>query len=142
MESPDKPYEMIEHTADIGFRVRGESLQKLFENAAFSLFDNVAELKNVQEDRREEVQLNGIDLPELMVTWLNHLLYLWETKLVLFKRFSVQDVNETALKALVWGQAYRPEQHDLLTDIKAATYHRLRIEQEGNHWIAEIILDT
>ncbi len=133
---------MIDHTADIGIRVREETLQQLFENAAFSLFDNVAELQNVQEEFCEEIRLEALDLPELMVSWLNHLLYLWETKHILFKRFSIPKIKETALEAHVWGELYQPMRHELLTEIKAATYHNLRIEQEGTHWIAEIILDT
>jgi SHS2 domain-containing protein len=142
MSNREKPYELINHTADIGIRVLNETLEGLFEQAAFALFDNLAELKNVKEGVYHEIQVTGMDLPELMVNWLNQLLFLWETRLVLFRRFHIHKVNQTAMQARAWGEKYDPDLHELLGDIKAATYHNLRIEQHQGLWSAEIIFDT
>ena len=137
-----KLYQSLEHTADIGFRVLGETLEQLFEHAAFALFDSLSELNDVHEKLQEEVRVQGMDLPELMVNWLNQLLFLWETKLVLFKRFSIQKISDTELAASAWGEKYSSNRHELLTDIKAATYHQLKVEEKEGFWTAEIILDT
>ena len=141
MADRDKDYELIDHTADIGIRIRNKALKGLFENAAFALFDNLADLKKVEEALCEVIHVKGLDLPELMVNWLNQLLFLWETRLVIFKRFDVHEMSHTMLKAEVWGERYKTDRHDLLADIKAATYHNLRIEQHQGIWSAEIILD-
>jgi SHS2 domain-containing protein len=77
-----------------------------------------------------------------MVNWLNQLLFIWETRLVLFKRFHIHKMFPTSLQAEAWGEAYEPDRHELLSDIKAATYHNLRIEEHQGFWSAEIVFDT
>lgn len=89
----------------------------------------------------EKIMVEGIDLQELMVNWSNHLLYLWDTRHMIFKRFHVLHMSRTALEAAAWGEAYKPGSHELLTDIKAATYHNLLIEKHAGVWTAEILLD-
>lgn len=133
---------MLDHTADLGVRVRGNTLEGLFENAAWALFDNLVELKDVGEDLREAVAVQGADLPELMVNWLNQLLFLWESRLLLFRRFRIDTISGTSLSGGAWGENYDADRHELLTDIKAATYHNLAIEEQNGLWTAEIILDT
>jgi len=133
---------MLDHTADLGVRVCGDTLEGLFETAAFALFDNLVELKEVGEDVQEAVAVQGMDLPELMVNWLNQLLFLWETRLLLFSRFRIDTMGDTVLAGRAWGEYYDADRHELLTDIKAATYHNLRIEERNGLWTADIILDT
>ena len=131
----------MDHTADLAIRVRGRTLANLFENAAFTLFDNMAALQDIQEELKEKMTVEGIDLQELMVNWLNHLLYLWDTRHLIFKRFRIHNMSQTFFEATAWGEAYQPDKHELLTDIKAATYHNLRIEEHPGVWTAEILLD-
>jgi len=136
-----KPYEIMNHTADLAVRVRGKTLVNLFENAAFTLFDNMAAMQNVQEKCEEKILVEGMDIQELMVNWLNHFLYIRDTRYMIFKRFEIQDMSRTFLEAAAWGEAYQPGRHEWLTDIKAATYHNLRIEEHAGVWTAEILLD-
>ena len=137
----EKPYETFEHTADVGLRARGDTLEDLFANAACGMFEILAELGNVNPTVGEEIRIEAVDLPELMVNWLNELLFRWETQQVLFARFDVQEVKETSLEAAVRGETYDPKRHEVFADIKAATYHNLSIAKQGNIWLAEIVLD-
>ncbi len=134
-------YETLDHTADIAVRVRGDTLPQLFENAAYALFDTLVELDGVAEAREEIIQVDGADLAELMVTWLNELLFLWESQLLLFKRFEVTELTDTRLTARAWGELFDEAHHALLTEIKAATYHQLRVEKVGTRWSAQLIFD-
>lgn len=137
----EKPYETFEHTADVGLRARGETLEDLFANAASGMFEILTELGNVDPTVGEEVRLEAFDLAELMVNWLNELLFRWESEQVLFTRFDVHEIKKTALEATVWGKPYDPKRHEVFADIKAATYHNLSIEKQGEIWLAEIVLD-
>jgi len=47
-----KKYEFIEHTADLGLKAYGASIEELFVNAAEGLFDALVSPKGVEE--REE----------------------------------------------------------------------------------------
>jgi SHS2 domain-containing protein len=131
----------MDHTADLAIRVYGNHRGEIFENAAYALFDNLVDLKGVRPIIRQEIEVSAEDLPELLVSWLNHLLFLWETRGLLFKDFKVRSVDPETLKASAWGEVFQAGDHEILTEIKAATYHNLHIEEDRGLWQAEIILD-
>lgn len=137
----EKAYETFEHTADVGIRVWGETLEGLFANAACGMFETMTDSGKVNLKFHEEIKLHAVDLLELMVSWLNELLFRWESEQVLFARFDVHEVLDTSLRATVWGESYDAERHEVFADIKAATYHDLRIDKKGKIWLAEIVLD-
>jgi SHS2 domain-containing protein len=46
-----------------------------------------------------------------------------------------------SMRASVSGEEFDPERHEGRLLIKAATYHRLKIERKGDRWETEIIFD-
>ncbi len=136
-----KPYEVIDHTADVGIRVRDKTLPLLFERAGYALFDMMVELCHVKKVVAETILVEGMDLPELLVSWLNHLLFLRETKNLLFRKFQVHELTGISLRATAWGEEFDPERHEFYREIKAATYHNLDLRKQEGLWQAEVILD-
>ncbi len=134
-------YRLIDHTADLGIEVYGEGLQELFSNAGFALFDIITDISRVKETTKRVITIEGSDLEQLIVNWLNELLYLHEVEGLLFKRFEVQEMTDKNLKALIAGERYDPNKHIIETAVKAATYHQLQVVQENNRWRAVIIID-
>ena len=49
MEYYMKPYEYLEHTADMGLLVRGKNLSELLQNAAQGLFETIAVVDTIDE---------------------------------------------------------------------------------------------
>ncbi len=141
MNKEEQIYETLDHTADIAVRIRGDTAAQLFERAAFALFDTLVEINGVAESEEEQIAVEGADLAELMVSWLNQLLFLWESRLLLFKRFEVNGLSDTRLTARAWGETYDETRHTVLTEIKAATYHQLRVEKGPGGWHAQIVFD-
>ena len=142
MADPKPPYEILPHTADLRVRVWGPTVEAVFENAARALADNLADTSGVEEVLKQEIRLEAGDRTELLVGWLNRILYLWETRRFLFKSFRVRSVSERSLVAEAWGELYDPARHTTGTEIKAATYHGLEIRREGDLLAAEIVFDT
>ncbi|MEP9411565.1 MAG: archease [Candidatus Brocadia sp.] len=134
-------YILINHTADIGIDVFGNSLQELFTNAAFALFDIIADLSKVEGTAEYAISVSGIDREQLMVNWLSELLYLHDVKNLLFRDFCITDILDNQLNATVRGEAFREDKHVIKTGIKAVTYHCLSIVLEDNKWKARIIFD-
>jgi len=142
---PDKPggeCHTIEHTADIGLRCRAPSLSSLFECAARAMFELIVPLDSVEPAESVPVVLKAASVEELFVTWLEELLYIWESKRILLSRFEVSKISSESLEAEVKGESYDAGRHDLQSEIKAATYHGLQIERVGDGWEVQVIFDV
>jgi SHS2 domain-containing protein len=134
-------YETFEHTADLGLRVRAADLNQLFAEAAEALFSAIVDdLATVEPKQKIEVSLQGDDLSYLLFDWLNELLYRFDTEHLLFGKFEVK-IEEQNLRASAWGEKLDPSRHSLAHEVKAITYHGLRVEKENDGWLAEIIVD-
>ena len=139
-------YETFEHTADLGLRVRAPDLNTLFAEAARALFSAIVEdLGTVAPRQKVEVNLTGEDRDYLLFDWLNELLFRFDTEHLLFGRFEVEArfLGETGflLKGMAWGEPLDRSRHALSHEVKAITYHGLRVEKTEDGWLAEMIVD-
>ena len=134
-------YELFEHTADLGLRIRAADLDTLFREAAECLFTAVVEdLATVQPSKRVDVNLEGKDREYLLFDWLRELLYHFDAEHLLFGKFEVK-VHDNGLTATAWGEPLDRSRHNLEHEVKAITYHGLRVEKVGDQWEAEMIVD-
>lgn len=141
-EEINKKYEIIEHTADVGLRFFGKTLDSLFVNAACGLFDLIAELEKVEEKESVDFTIEAEGKEELLVRWLSELHFRFEVDRQLFKRFQISKIDEKFLSAKAYGEKYDSERHELKTEIKAVTYHQLKVELSRKGWLAEVIFDV
>lgn len=134
-------YETFEHTADVGLRARAATLDDLFADIARAMFSvlvaNPAAIRPVEE---LSLQLSGDRLDDLLFDWLAELLYRFETRRLLLAEFEVR-VGDASLTATVRGEPIDRTRHELDVEIKAITYHGLRVEQNNDGWLAEVIVD-
>jgi SHS2 domain-containing protein len=134
-------YEYFEHTADLGIRVRAANVNSLFAEAATALFAAVVDgLDTVRPTRHVEVAVEGTELDFLLFDWLRELLFRFDVDHLLLSKFDVT-VSETGLKGAARGEPIDPARHVLSHEVKAITYHGLRVEKEGDGWVAEVIVD-
>lgn len=134
-------HEVFEHTADLGLRIRAADLNSLFQEAALALFEAVApDLSSVKPLRKVDIQIAGDDREFLLFDWLKQLLYHFDAEHLLFSRFEVQ-VRDDGLSASAWGEPLDQDRHVLEHEVKAITYHGLRLEKAGAEWLAEVIVD-
>jgi SHS2 domain-containing protein len=134
-------YELFEHTADLGLRVRAPDLNALFADAAQALFSAIVEdLDTVRPEQRVDVELTGNDREYLLFDWLKELLYRFDAEHLLFTRFEVR-VTNVGLNGTAWGEPLDRARHELAHEVKAITYHGLKAEQTADGWLAEVIVD-
>jgi SHS2 domain-containing protein len=137
-----KRYEQFPHTADIGVRVFGKDLKELFENAAFAMFDIIADLEGLRGDIVRDLHLEAPTGEELLIAFLDGLLYDFCTNEVIFFKFDVIEVSSGMLKARAYGRPVSANRNRLKTEIKAATYSDLKIEKTDSGYMVEIIFDV
>jgi SHS2 domain-containing protein len=136
-----RAFEVIDHTADIGIIAYGAGAEELFSNAALGLFSLITELDSIQEKLHLDLEVGSEDRDSLLVDWLNELVYYFDAKHILFKRFHIESLTRNALKATCYGEAFDPSKHKIKIGVKAATYHMLRLDTNSNGYKAQIILD-
>src|SRR5262245_57210025 len=134
-------YEIFEHTADLGLRVRAATLPELMADAGRGLFAMVVDdIACVQPAVKREFRISGDDRTYLLFDWLTELLYVCDTERLAFSQFDVQMADD-GLAATARGEPLDPNRHHLTHEIKAITYHGLRVEETSDGWLAEVIVD-
>jgi len=134
-------YETFDHTADIGLRIRAADLDALFSDAARAMFSViVANLETVRPNQEVAFSLEADELDELLRKWLAELLYTFHVRRLIFSEFTVT-VRPGGLGATVRGEPIDPSRHEMDVEIKAVTWHGLRLERDGEGWMAEVIVD-
>ena len=135
-------YETFAHTADLGLRVRAANLDELFVDAARGLTSFlVANLDAVRPVEEIHIELEGDSLDYLLFDWLTELLYRFETEHWLFRQFDVAVAQDGKLSATCRGERMDVTRHQMDHEVKAITYHGLRVEQTHDGWFAELIVD-
>jgi SHS2 domain-containing protein len=134
-------YETFDHTADLGLRIRAADLDTLFAEAGLALTSVLVEgISDIRPLRSLEVRLPADDLDYLLFDWLKTLLYHFDVERLLLSRFEVT-VTDEGLKATCHGEPMDPARHEPAHEVKAITYHGLRVERTADGWLAEVIVD-
>jgi SHS2 domain-containing protein len=121
-----KPYEFIEHTADVGVKAYGETLAEAFVHAAQAMFDIITDSSVIAPVGQYDITLEAPDLEQLLVDWLSKLLFLNGAQNLVFGRFEVT-IKGTRLTAQVYGEQYDKGKHKMGEEVKAVTYHMLAV---------------
>jgi SHS2 domain-containing protein len=134
-------FEVFEHTADLGLRIKSPDLPTLMSDAGRAFLSLiVANPDDVRSNETMAFEIQGTELDYLLFDWLNELLYTFDSKRLLFSGFDIR-MSPTGFDATARGETADPSRHHMEREIKAITYHGLRVEQQDDEWIAEVILD-
>jgi len=124
-------FEILEHTADVGFRAWAPDLGALFEASARAMFAISADLDSVRptETRR------------LAVNWLSELVSLFDAGLFAPRSYEALEVSPTRFVCRCTGEPRDPARHPWKLIVKAVTYHQLEVAQRDGRWEATVFLD-
>jgi len=147
MISEDLKFEFFDVTADVGFKAYGKNLENAFENAAIAMFEVITDTSTVKPELVEKIELEAEDDEAILYDWLSELLFLHDSKFLVFSKFEVNidhKINEKEktiiLKANAYGEEFDPLRHERRSEVKAVTYHMMNIKVEDKY-ILRVILD-
>lgn len=142
-KSTEPAYEIVEHTADLGVRVRGRDMGDLFSNAALVLTDLlVSTAPSTESAQPMAVSVTGADSVDLLVRWLGEVLYLFEGESLVTVEVTIERLTPVHLEAIAWTLVFHPVRHERLYGIKAVTYHQANITEKSGTLEAFILLDV
>ena len=135
------PYEILEHTADIGLRIYGRTLPELFVHSALGLVAIAVDMQNVTPSERLALSAQGADLKELLVNWLSDVLYFMDAEGWVFSDFRVLEWKADAIQAEGWGQRRSLAERSQAVAVKAVTYHQISVREAAEGWEAVVYFD-
>jgi SHS2 domain-containing protein len=137
-------YRLLEHTADLGVEVQGQSLNDLFAECVAALTDCLTRHDRVQPMETRRLALTAPDLEQILVALLTEVVVLFEIEGLVFRRAEVaveQSEKQCSLTATLQGEPFDLNRHGFKTLVKAVTYHGLSIRQGRAGWRARIVFD-
>lgn len=139
-----REFEFLEHTADLKFRSYGKTLNEAFANAGKAIFAAITNLSKVSSTTSRKITLEAENLEMLLHDFLSELIYLFSVEEMLFKKFDVKivQVDTYQLHATAHGEKINLKKHLLQKEVKAATYHSMKIEKKNGGWLVEVVCDT
>jgi len=136
-------YRILPHTADGKFQAFGQTLEEAFGNAALALASLMWDWTAITPKVRHFVRVTGVDREQLLVKFLGEVVYLFETRQFLLGAAAELRIRPLAegldLEAVLAGETLAPG-HELFGDVKAVTYHDLKIE-ECDGFTVQVVVD-
>jgi SHS2 domain-containing protein len=153
-----KDFEILDISGDVGIRAFGKDIEDAFVHAALGMFSLITSLKTIAEEKTIDVTVESDSLDGLLVSWLNELIFYFDTYGFIGKKITIIDITATPprnesipnstyevegckLKATVSGEEFDPQRHEGKLLIKAATYHKLSVEKVHGIWEIHVIFD-
>jgi len=141
------PSEQFGHGADVGVRGRGATPEEAFAGAALALEALFArDPASVRPVREETITCRAAGLEELLLDFLDELIFVFATRRLVFSRFDI-GIEESApgawaLRARASGERWDPSRHEATVEPKGATFTALRVGREGGGWVAQCVVDV
>ncbi len=144
-------FQVIEHLSDVAIKAYAAKIEGLFEMAAMGMASIISDSAGIAHSIKKEIivkkdEAANLSLEDLLILWLEKILYLHESENMLFSDFKVKKLDrkgDVNLISKVSGEKIDPKKHDINTHIKAPTYHDLQIMRDKNNgrYVVEIIFD-
>ncbi|RLI67777.1 archease [Candidatus Heimdallarchaeota archaeon] len=136
------PFEYFEHEADVGIVGIGKTLEEAFEEAAKAMFNVEVDISRVECKEKVEVECSADNVEELFIEWLNSLLAEADMRNMVFSEFGITELSEHYLKGYACGEKLDAEKHKVKTEVKAATYSQLKIEEKDGLFYVKCVVDV
>jgi SHS2 domain-containing protein len=133
-------WEHYSHTADMGIRGFGDSIEEAFVNAAVALAAVNVDPEKIQQEVKIQITCHEVDTELLFIAWLSNILYEMSTRKMFFSKFQVT-INDGELTGCAWGEKLDLKKHKPVVEIKGISYSDLKVTQENGKWIAQCIVD-
>jgi SHS2 domain-containing protein len=135
-------FEIVEHTADIGFRAWASTPAELFQNSALALMAIAADAEAVSGSEERTITVGGHDYESLLVNWLEEILYLFDSAQFAPRDFRVDEVTPTSVTGRLVGEPRESARHPWKVIVKAITYHGIEVAERNGRWESRVFVDV
>ncbi|MFH0948912.1 MAG: archease [Candidatus Aenigmatarchaeota archaeon] len=140
------PYKYLEDvaTADAAFEATGGTLESLFSECAKACTEIMANTKSIKQKIKKTIRIKSDIVENLLFDFLGELLFIKDTKKLLFSRFDVKIAEKNGkmtMTAVLHGEKIDIKRHGIKTDIKAVTLYKFSVKKTKDEWKAVVVVD-
>lgn len=129
--------------ADVMIEIFGKNEKELFQNLLTGFASIITNPKKLKEKEKFSFKMTAFTFEELVFNFVEELIYLKDTKAVIFKKgkFVFKKDTKFNLEAVLWGEKIS-EALPIKIDIKAITRHKFEVKKEKNKLKVIIVFDV
>lgn len=131
----------LDHSADVMIHLEASSLSDLFSTAGRALMEWMGPAPPESHEFEENITVEAEGYEELLVRWLQELLYFFHQKHAYLSQVLAIRITQSRIEAAIQCRAWDESCAQAFQEVKAITYHKLRVDQCGEVWHANVILD-
>ena len=139
-------YKLLPHMSDAYVEVHATTVAAVLEESAFAMFDVMTDPTAVKSEFTDHFEVVAHDRVSLLHDWLEQLLLKFDLEGKVYSKFKVESIEERnddlCLVAKAQGGIFERGRHPAKVEIKAVTYHELKIEEKDGGFAATIIFDV
>lgn len=126
-------YKLIDHATDAFIEVTASDLSEAFLTAANAVIETTLDRKKVEEKEEMVIKVAGKDLCYLLFNWLEAVIYQLITEGFAIKKINLnlKKNDEYEILATSYGEPIDLKKHDFKVEIKAPTFHEMKISEDG-----------
>ncbi len=134
-------FKVLDISGDVGLKAFGKNIIEAFINASIGMYSLITNFDSIKEEKTIDVSIESFSLDGLLVSWLNELIFHFDAYGFIGKKIEIREFSDNKIVATVTGEEFDPGRHEGKLLIKAATYHKLRIEKVDDVWEIDVIFD-
>ena len=134
-------FNFIEHTADMGLEAKADSFATVFEEMGRGLARMIYGNSPVKGILERDIFVRADEPVELLVAWLNEIVYQIEMDDLVVKEVVVNTINDNELRATLTGERFEAGRHCVERQVKSVTYHQACLAERPGGWYARVYVD-
>jgi SHS2 domain-containing protein len=139
----EQRFRFLDHTADAKFQAFGRTMEEAFANAAQATASLMWDTAAVARRVRHPLSIRGGDLEQLLVNFLQEIVYLLETKTFLLgaaEEVKIKKGEDGYILAAVLAGDNHASHYKIFGEVKAITYNEIKIEK-NDHITVQVVVD-
>ena len=129
-------YKILEHPADLKIKAFGQNFEEVFSNLLLGMFKSLRP-KLAKEKAEREIKIEAQDRESLLVDFLSEALTFSDVNDEVYFKVKFEKFTDKMLK----GKLTCFKVKSLGLEIKAVTWHNLKIEKDNNFLTATVLFD-
>jgi SHS2 domain-containing protein len=137
-------FRYIDHVSDAMVEAYGRTLGEAFAHSARALVNLVCNVSKVDPDKIVTIETTGFDRKSLLYNWLEKVLLVLLIDNIILAKFEVKikrHKDKYYLFSTCKGDDFLRQKHEYKVEVKAITYHGMKITDKKGKVIIRFLVD-